>query len=122
MIMHKVDTQVGSALRNGRTFYAYKAVCGSPIVAAGPLNKGAIVATGAEPHVHCAKCFKNMEETQDVVLPAFRGEMLQGAEFDEMGRPLGSPVEVADTAQPLGDTNAPLKTENYPYGAPIRRR
>ena len=64
-----------------------------------------------------------MEETQDVVLPAFRkdGELLQGAEFDEMGRPIGRPVEVADTAQPLGDTNVPLKTENYPYGAPIRR-
>jgi len=118
MLLHRIGLFMGTAVRNGKTLYGYRAKCGATIVLAGPMNVGAQVTTGPEPHAHCGKCFAENAENIDVKLP---DGGLGGGVFDEMGRPLKARTEKEDFTAPLTDTSAGT-TEDFPYGAPIRRR
>ena len=121
MLLHLVGVAIGTAVRNGRTLYGYKAKCGAPIVAAGPLTIGSHITTGPEPHVHCAKCFAVADPLNvniDVALPEGR---LDGAVYDENGNQIKGQRAKDDFAGPLGDT-VKARTEDYPYGVPIRRQ
>lgn len=117
MLLHLVAISLGTAVRNGRTLHGYKAKCGAPIVAAGPLTIGSTITTGPEPHVHCARCFADMNDGNDVKLPEGR---LDGAVYDEGGRMLKATKEREDFTAPLQNT-VNTRTEDFPYGRPIQR-
>ena len=87
-------------------------------MAAGPLDIGSTVTVGAEPHVHCAKCFAEAAESIDVKLPE---GSLSGDVYDEKGRKLNASTEREDFTAPLRDSNVGT-TENFPYGRPFPRR
>jgi hypothetical protein len=118
MLLHRIGLYLGTAVRNGRTIYGYKAKCGATIASAVQMAIGSQATTGPEPHAHCGKCFAEDAEHIDVKLP---DGTLGGGVFDEMGRPLKARTEREDFTAPLHDTSAG-KTEDFPYGAPIRRR
>lgn len=118
MLLHRIGLFLGTAVRNGKTYYGYKAKCGASITAGGPMDVGSQVTIGPEPHAHCSKCFADVGAQPEVKLPDGR---LTGAVHDEMGRPLAARTEKEDFTAPLHDSNAG-KTEDFPYGAPIRRR
>ena len=121
MHLHLVATALGTAVRNGRTLYGYKAKCGASIVAATPLTIGSSVTTGPEPHAHCGKCFASVDPMNvniDVTLPEGR---LDGAVYDEKGNQIKGHRAKDDFAGPIGDT-VRTRTEDYPYGVPIRRQ
>lgn len=118
MLLHLVGTYLGTAIRNGRTLHGHRARCGAPIVAADQLAIGSSVAAGPEPHAHCGKCFTERAEQTEVRLPE---GSLEGEVYDEQGRPLRKSVEKEDGMSPLRST-INTKTEDYPYGVPIRRQ
>lgn len=118
MLLHRIGQSVGTAIRGGRTLYGYKARCGANIIAAGPMAIGATMAVGPEPHAHCGRCFVEKSESIDVKLP---DGSLGGDVYDEMGRLTKASTEKEDFTAPLRDSNAG-KTEDFPYGAPIRRQ
>jgi hypothetical protein len=120
MLLHLVGNSLGTAIRNGRTLHGYKAKCGAIIAAVVPLTIGSQISTGPEPHALCAKCFAvadPMNVNIDVTLPEGR---LDGAVYDEHGNQIKGQRVKDDFAGPLGDT-VQRRTEDYPYGVPIRR-
>jgi len=122
MLYHKVKIFQGSAIRNGKTFYGYKASCGAPIVSASELGIGAKVCVGPAPHTLCAKCFKEAEaENIDVCLPDDplaapcydeKGNLMRGVREREEG--LSAPVNTHEIG--LGNSNGLGKYDHRPYG------
>lgn len=123
MLLHRVATKVGAALRQGRTFHGYKAACGVPIVAATELAIGARIAIGPEPHAQCARCFKDVEQSgEDVKLPG--DDPLASPVYDEKGNRVMAKREREDGMGPavntheinLGDNNGLGQYERKPFG------
>jgi hypothetical protein len=122
MLYHRVKIFQGSAIRNGKTFYGYKAVCGTPIIASAEMTIGARVCVGPEPHTLCAKCFREAEaEHIEVKLPEDplaapcydeKGNVMRGVREREEG--LSAPVNTHEVN--LGNNNGLGKYEDRPYG------
>jgi hypothetical protein len=122
MLYHRIALHQGSAVRNGKTFYGYKAACGAPIIAATPLTVGARVCVGPEPHTLCAKCFKDAQEEHfEVKLPEDplaapcydeKGNLMRGVREREEG--LSAPVNTHEVN--LGNNNGLGQYEDRPYG------
>lgn len=123
MLLHRVGKSVGTAERNGKTLYGYRAACGVPLVAASPLIVNSTIAIGPEPHAQCAGCFKEKEEHVDATLPL--DDPLAGAVYDEKGRRLDAVRErepgkaqrmERDMVSPIKDDNGLGQLEDRPYG------
>jgi hypothetical protein len=123
MLLHLVEKKVGAALRQGRTFHGYRAVCGAPIVAAIELTIGSKVAVGPEPHAQCARCFKEAEQaSEEVKLPG--DDPLAAPVYDEKGRRVMAKREREDGMSQavntheinLGDNNGLGQYERKPFG------
>ena len=123
MLLHRVAVKVGAAIRQGKTFHGYKAACGAPIIAATELPIGSQVTIGPEPHVQCARCFKQVEQSgEDVKLPG--DDPLAAPVCDEKGNRIQGRREREDGMGPavntheinLGDNNGLGQYERKPFG------
>lgn len=116
MLLHRIAQSVGTANRNGKLYYGFRAVCSAPIVSLIPLSLGSQVAVGAEPHAQCAKCFREQHTEDESGEALLRDDPFAAPVYDEQGRPLalkddrgiGKPVE--SHSDRLGDY------ENRPFG------
>ena len=122
MLYHRIKSLQGSAIRQGKTFWGYKAICGAPIISDREIAAGARVCAGPAPHTLCAKCFKEAEaENIDVKLPDDplaapcydeKGNLMRGVREREEG--LSKAVNTHEVN--LGNNNGLGQYEDRPYG------
>src|SRR5690606_8595087 len=114
MIQHKIKTDLGNVVKDGKRIFYYQAICGTDIFSLQPFQIGAKVAVGPAPHAQCAACFaekKIQKKTPPKPVRMFEGLPggMNAPVYDESGRQatlevqdhMGKPLELPKKSNSL---------------------